>query len=273
MTADEQAEIMEQFGNSAKEHFGENLSFTIATGSFAYLGAVKSRSDLDVMNVLDDRVYNLDHIEVFEMIKGFAEKYMNLHRKYDYEPDRIFPGEYITNANANDAIAGRGFHSNNQGLYLPADSSDQYFLEDPERYFRAWRSMLAFSKVLAGNSNQAYDVKLDSWETIISYLISSSGKQTIDANTVIDLAIGDELGVSDHYETFREDELIHVKRSLVRLHARNLISGQSSGYSINMENMEAWKETVLQGIVEPQEKKSSFLLDQEDEKALTDTVG
>ncbi|HLC76562.1 MAG TPA: hypothetical protein VJB82_05645 [Candidatus Peribacterales bacterium] len=269
----ERAEIEEKFAESSAKHFGNYASLVISSGSFAYGGATKDKSDLDVMTVLSPDIAEMPPTETIQMIQSFVRDYIALHKEYGYRPDVVFPGEYITEANAEDAIAGRGFHVSESGLYLPP-ASDEYYLGDRERNYRAWRSMLAFSRRLSGDEEKFHELKLRAWETIILFLLSQSDEDSTGSVTILDALTSQDdkwqsVGVTNKWLTFREDESSYIEQTLVRLKARNILDAQGVQYGLKKEQITSWCESVSQALRTGQLQRSPFLLSTENERELT----
>ncbi len=269
----ERAEIEGKFAESSAKHFGKYASLVISSGSFAYGGAEKGKSDLDVMTVLSPEISGIPPEETIRMIQSFVRDYVAVHKEYGYRPDVTFPGEYITDANVEDAIAGRGFHVSETGLFLPP-ASDKYYLEDRERYYRAWRSMLAFSRRLSGSEEKFHELKLRAWETIMLFLLSQSDKDAVDVDFVLDALTSQEdkwqsVGVTKKWLTFREEERPYVEQTLVRLKVRNVLETQGDRYALQKESIKAWSESVSQALQTGQLQQSPFLLSVDNERELT----
>lgn len=274
----ERAEIEERFADASTRHFGERAAFVISSGSFAYAGAEKGRSDLDVMTVFKSDVYQMSRSELADIMSGFIEDYIKIHKEYGYRPDPSFPGEYITEANVEDAIAGRGFHASDTGLFLPP-ASNEYYLEDPNRYYRAWLSMLAFSRRLHGDKNKFEEIKLRAWESIMLFLLSQFDEKKIDTNKVLRILTGQEdkwqgVGVTKKCVTFPDEERLYVEQTLVRLNVRGILGSNRSGkYAIDKARIGAWSSAVSEALRANQLHRSAFLLSKEDELSLAGFAG
>jgi GTP cyclohydrolase II len=269
----ERAEIEGKFAESSVKHFGKYASLVLSSGSFAYGGATKGKSDLDVMTVLSPEIAEIPPEETIRMIQSFVRDYVAVHREYGYKPDVTFPGEYITDANAEDAIAGRGFHVSETGLHLPP-ASDEYYLEDRERYYRAWRSMLAFSRRLTGNEEKFHELKLRAWETIMLFLLYQSDKNVVDTDTIINALTSQEdkwqsVGVTNKWLTFRTDERPYIEQTLVRLQVRSILDAHGSIYGLQKEQIQVWSESVSQALRAGQLQRAPFLLSVDNERELT----
>jgi len=269
----ERAEIEERFADSAHRHFGEYLSLALSSGSFAYAGATKGKSDVDVMAVLSNNINHVPKGTLLDMIRGFSREYVEIHKQYGYVPDEAFPGEYITEANAEDAIAGRGFHASDTDIYLP-QASTEYYQADPESCFRAWRSMLAFSRRIAGDEERFDETKLRAWEPIVLYLLSKMEEGEVNAEAILDVLTGNDdkwesVGVTQKCLTFREDEKPYIEMALVRLRTKKVLTGGDHQYGVENNSVNSWAQSLSANLKSGQLRRSEFLLQREDEEALT----
>ena len=258
--------IAAEFVESIMRHFREYVRFIITSGTFAYGGATKGKSDVDILVVCEDEIAELSHQDLFIRLRAFIENYVEIHRKYGYCPATTFPGEYITASNVEDALAGRGFHvTEEDALYLPM-ASDQYYMQDVERWYRAWRSALAFGKRLYGNEEEFVEVKNQAWEVIILYILLQNTLDNIDATALFDIMIDpgnkwNGIGITEKYRTFRQDERIHAESALIRLSVNGFLSTNPDGtYSPNTQKIKEWEKNVSTSILDGSIKKASFLL-------------
>lgn len=266
----EYEEIEDKFAEAAIRNFRGNLIFLISSGSFAYRGATKGKSDLDVMAVLDDNVRRIPQADLHNMTRGFIRDYVAIHQEYDYALDDIFPGEYVTPDNVDDAVAGRGISVSPEGrLYLPK-ASNQYYLGNQENYYRAWRSMLAFSKKLTGNEGRFQQAKLGAWETIVKYLLGSHNLQEISSDSLLQILTSqkdkwESVGVTDKYLTFCEDEQEYIERVLVRLKIKGILRHAENGYEVATDSLATWQNELVTRIASGDIATSDFLFsDKED---------
>ncbi len=267
----EYEQIEDKFAEAATRNFRSNLIFLISSGSFAYRGATKGKSDLDVMAVLDDNVRQMPQVDLHNMTRGFIRDYVAIHQEYDYALDNVFPGEYVTPDNVDDAIAGRGISVSPEGrLYLPK-ASNQYYLGNQENYYRAWRSMLAFSKKLAGNENRFQQAKLGAWGTIIKYLIGSHDLKEVSSNSLLKLLTSQEdkwesVGVTNKYLTFCEDEREYIERVLVRLKIEGILKFAENGYEVDSGSLATWQNNLAKQIRSGGIATSDFLFSDKDDE-------
>ena len=92
---------------AAEQVFGSKCKAAWLSGSFAYQGARQSRSDIDVVVVLDRSVASPASEETMELIRSFVDAYLAVHARHDFDPDLDFPGEFVTPAMLEEAIGWR----------------------------------------------------------------------------------------------------------------------------------------------------------------------
>lgn len=267
----EYEEIEDRFAEAAIKNFRGNLIFLISSGSFAYRGATKGRSDLDVMAVLKEDVRDMPRDDLRRMTHGFIDEYIAIHEEYDYALDDVFPGEYITPTNVRDAINGRGFETTTVGKLCLPKASNEYYLGSRENYYRAWRSMLAFSKKLAGNETQFQSAKLQAWETNIKYLLSSRDLRRVNRDSLLRILTSVEdkwesVGVTKKYLTFSEDEKEYVERVLTRLRIQGILDYSDDEFEVKNANLSQWENEIVESIGSGRIMQSSFLFSDEDDE-------
>ncbi len=274
----EQRKIEEKFATAATQSFGEHCDFMVASGSFAYGGARKGISDLDTLLVLNEGIKNVPKSDRVLMAANYGKKYFDIHKEHGYCPDLHFPGEYITRGNVADALAGRGFEPSEDGLlYLPR-ASDQYYLTDGERCFRAWRSMLTFGKLIAGPQSDYFDAKLSGWEIIVLYTLQNLGGTEIDSEQILDILTKGQdkwqgVGVTQRYLTFRGDERVFIDQALMRLRLKNVLSDNvNKGFSFSRDCVLEAVRHISSSISDGSVKKSDFFLDQVDVEIVSEVV-
>lgn len=206
------------------KNFGDDLSYFFTSGSIVFNGAISGKSDVDMVAVLQPSVLKKPRIEIVDKIKGFIDDYLKFHYDFNFLPDLEFPAEYITGHQVDDSIAGRAFHADEQsGLYLPR-VYDGYYMEDPERWHRAWLSLSAYGEFIVGDREKFDNNKVRAWQTILLFNLPSMTEE-LDKAMVMDFMTrsGDKKsgnGVSERYFTFREKESNSVTKALEML-ARN----------------------------------------------------
>ena len=274
----EQRKIEEKFAAAATQSFGQHCDFMVASGSFAYGGARKGISDLDTLLVFDEGIKNIPKPDKVAMAIDYGKRYFDIHKEHGYCPDLHFPGEYITRANVADALAGRGFEPSEDGLlYLPK-ASDQYYLADTERYFRAWRSMLTFGKLIAGSQSDYFDTKLTGWEIVILYILQNFNGTEIDSEQILDILTKGQdkwqgVGVTQRYLTFREDERIFIEQALMRLRLKNVLSGNvNKSFSFSRDCILEAARHISTSVSDGSVKKSGLFLDKVDSEIVSEIV-
>ncbi len=271
----ERREIEGKFAASAESSFGSDLVLGISSGSFAYCGAVKGKSDIDILLILRESVRHIPKEKLISKVKTFIESYFAIHREHGFSPDGLFPAEYLTIENVKDAISGRGFHACAEGtLYLPP-ASDEYYLQDREHYYRAWASMLAFSRRIIGDSTIFEEVKLEAWETIIAFLLLSFGEnEEITPSLLLDVLTSTDdkwrgVGVTNRCLSFRQDEYLYVELALNRLRIKGLIEFGDDQTLRVTTLIQEWGKEVKNQIDSRAIRNSAFLFDEEVELELT----
>ena len=271
---DEFQHISAEFVVSIVRHFREYVKFIITSGTFAYGGATKGKSDVDILVVCEDEIAELSRQNLSARLRAFIGDYVEIHRRYDYCPDTTFPGEYIMASNVEDALAGRGFHVTEEGaLHLPM-ASDQYYMQDAERWYRAWRSSLAFGKRLYGNEEEFVEVKNQAWEIIILYVLLQSNLSSIDRVALFGAMIDPKnkwngIGITEKYRTFREDERIYVESALIRLSVNGFLFLSGNGaYMPNMRRIKEWERDTVTKMTNGSIKKAPFLITLEEAQEL-----
>ena len=266
--------VSAEFVESVRRHFGEYVRFVVTSGTFAYGGATKGKSDVDILVVCEDKIAEMPRQDLFAQLRAFIEDYVEIHTRHDYCPDTTFPGEYITKSNVEDALAGRGFHLTEEGtLHLPV-ASDDYYMQDPERWYRAWRSALAFGKCLYGSEEKFDEVKNQAWETIILYVLLQRNLTSINPFALFDVMIDPEnkwngIGVTAKYKNFREDEKVYIESALLRLSAKGFLSlVEDDTYVPNMQKVKEWETGLVTKLRDGSIKKASFLMTLDEAKEL-----
>lgn len=265
--------VSAEFVESVRRHFGEYVRFVVTSGTFAYGGATKGKSDVDILVVCEDEIAEMPRQDLFARLKAFIEDYVEIHTRHDYCPDTTFPGEYITKSNVEDALAGRGFHLTEEcALHLPV-ASDDYYMQDPERWYRAWRSALAFGKRLHGDEEEFEELKSQAWEVIILYILLQNNPTRINPSTLFDVMIDPEnkwngIGITAKYKSFREDERVHVGNALLRLSANGFLLLEDNTYIPNMEKVREWEKGIATKLTDGSIKKAPFLMTVEEAKEL-----
>ncbi len=231
--------VESQFRKLVRDNFKGLYEYCFQTGSFAFGGGTVGKSDLDVVIIFKDCIYALPKRELYKKIEFFTNGYLKLHRQTGYLPDLAFPGEFITVSQVNDSINGRGFHLDLKGnLYLPK-ASTQYYLENPERWFRAWLSQSAFNKFLLGNEKLYKENKVKAWSSILKFTLWN---EKIDSFTPLNLF--NQLrpfGVHADYYNFKILEGEWVTKSLELLADQGFVSKKGNVYTADHQKLMKWE--------------------------------
>ncbi len=228
---------------SVEEIFGSKCKAAWLSGSYAYLGARRSRSDIDVVVVLDESVSLPADEETMRLIRGFVDAYLAVHARHGFDPDLDFPGEYVTPAMLDEAIRWRSLACDG-GLpdRFPAVISDDYWLGRPDRWYNAWISMTAFSRFPVGDRDYHSAVKLDAWRTIARFLLLRAERRLL---TPDEMLLGlDQFGVKPRYPEFWASERDWVDRVLAELQAEGAIVLAQGHIEPNMDRLGEWERQV-----------------------------
>lgn len=268
-------EIKDEIIQKAKVVFGDDLHFVSLAGSVIYGGSVLGKSDLDIVLLLNDNfLINNTKEQLHEKCMKFAEHYIYIHKKYGFSPDLLFPGEFLTLGMVDDVIAGRGFAVKDNRLHLPP-ASGSYYLGSEETWFRAWLSMLAFSKRLQGSSVEFRKIQKRAWKTIILFLLSKHDglhiaptdiTQSLIKNT--NKALG--FGVTDNYFLFEALELLIIKDVFKMLCKEGFLTKKKQIYFLNKDKILDWEKRLVQKISNKTIRNAELILNIDDVKGISD---
>lgn len=262
----EYKEICNDFSCTIQESFpGDLVAYAYLSGTFAYRGSTKGKSDIDVTIVFKNNSYLMDLAYIHKQVGTFIMKYHMIHKQYGYISDAVFPGEYITVAQVQDAISGRGFSVNkNKKLFLP-EASNEYYLSNKEYWFRAWLSSIAFSSFLYGNKDLMLQHKNKAWKTVILFLLSQYTPPLISGGTLIERMLENEnkwggVGVTNRYTLFLEQELPIVEIILKDLKEEGfLIEKESHTYEVVTLKVTNWEQKIVSSLLDKRVQKSAIL--------------
>ncbi len=250
--------VRSRFRKLVKNCFEGIYEYCFQSGSVAYGGGTLGKSDIDLIVVFKNNIYTLSKKELIKRIESFIDGYLELHKQTGFFPDLVFPGEFITVIMINDSIKGRGFQLDSNGsLYLPK-ASTQYYLEDPERWFRAWLSQSAFNRFLIGNKELFKKNKIEAWSTILKFTLWN---EKIDSFTSSD--IFNQLrsfGVHSDYFNFKGMEEGWVNKCLIQLKKQGFISKNKNIYTTHYQKLISWENQVSGSIKTGSVKKTKLLL-------------
>lgn len=222
---------------AAEQVFGSKCKAAWLSGSFAYQGARQSRSDIDVVVVLDRSVASPASEETMELIRSFVDAYLAVHARHGFDPDLDFPGEFVTPTMLEEAIGWRSLDlDGGVPARFPPVLADDYWLDRPDRWYNAWISMTAFSRFPVGDRDYYSAVKLAAWKTIARFLLLHADRRRLTPDEMLPEL--DQFGVKPRYPDFWTVERHWVDRALAE--------------------MEAGRELVLaQGLIEPNRARLS----------------
>ena len=270
--------IKKEFADFVSINFRSSLLYSFFSGSVSYGGGEEVKSDIDFMIVLDNDVLidKKKGDQVFDKILSFSEFYLNENNKYGFVPDLVFPGEYVTEGEIKDSIAGRGFESANHQLNLSA-SSDEYFLANEEHWFRAWLSMQAFSVFCSGNKEEFNRNKKEAWKTIILYLLVKNKYSEVSPTIILDyLTSGDdkrlEVGITKDYSLLKAREMSTVKEVMLELGAMGYLTSMGDIYNTVQLKIDEWQRKTSDKIESMEVRTSEIYLDKTRLKILSKFV-
>lgn len=261
-------EILTRMQSAVAKSFGSDVLYALTSGSVVYGGGILGQSDLDLLVVLNDDVNDKGKEKLMEDIKLFVDDYLLLHKDFSFAPDITFPGEYASVAQVSDAILGRGYHTENEGeLFLPV-ASEEYYMEDAERWYRAWLSMSAYGKFVSGNEEEFIKYKSTAWETQILFNCKKLNT-SITPNGIIDMLINQKnkwagSGISTRYFTFRKTELPHVQKALINLQDKGFFEQNLNEFVPNHDKIQQWHLITSRAILDRTIRTANFIINYDD---------
>lgn len=235
------AQAEAEFAAAVRENFGARCKAAWLSGSFLYRGAEEGRSDIDVVVVMDEKVAAPADGETLARIRGFVDAYLGVHARRGLDPDLDFPGEYVTPAAIEQAIAWRGLATDGgvaDEFPIPDKGSD-YWIARPDRWFHAWLSMTAFTRFLAGDRAYHERVKLDAWKSVIRFLLLRADGAPLTMEAMWPgLA---QFGVKPKYRAFWPLERDWVRRALGELEAEGAVEPGGGRIVPGMERLREWE--------------------------------
>lgn len=206
---DFKTESLEDFVEAVKI-FSDNLAYVSLGGNCSYGGGIPGYSDIDVVVVFKDNALQYkDNVKA--QISEFILNYKRFNLTNGFIPDYVFPGEYMTLSQVQDAINGRSFKIVPEtGSFKIPILTDSDYLKDYERWFQVWLTINAFSTYIFGDIDLFLRNKLLSWKSFILYLICEAGLEKLTLNSVLEKVMSpslDEFRIDDTYKLFREPDL------------------------------------------------------------------
>lgn len=262
-------DVKERFAQSASRHFGNDVVYSFISGGFSYGGAILGKSDIDVVVVLRNDAKSKDPKSFRSKVSKFVDDYLEIHHDFGYQPSTFFPGEYISEEQVVDAISGRGFQaSSTNKLYLDI-VTDSYYLEDSERWYRAWLSQSAMSLFIGGDRSTFLRNKRDAWATVLAFNLLLYNRNQFRSSDFIDYLISNPnkkagTGIHNRYRTFRDKESAHILLGLQTLETSGILIFSGSYCIVDKEVLSAWEAEVATAINNGSIRKSQFLLNMEE---------
>lgn len=268
--SEEFTNICEAFSSAVREVFGEmGMLYSYLSGTFAYGGATKNKSDIDITVVFDDSIYLVEKSEFLAKVKIFVQLYREIHKTFSYKTDDVFPGEYLTLSQVEDAIRGRGFSVGPDGHLCLPTASDEYYLSNKETWFRAWLSSLAFSQFLSGDKDLLVNNKVSAWKTILLFLFSRDmSRRKRDEQGVLDFILEntnkwESIGVTNRYIYFKEAEMSFVKMAFSQLALEGfLVKDWPGAFSLNVPQLVRWEWEFVDVLQSQKIRRSDILFDE-----------
>jgi predicted nucleotidyltransferase len=220
--------------------FGSKCKAAWLSGSFAYQGARRSRSDIDVVVVLDESAPLPADAATMSLIRRFVDAYLEVHARHGFDPDLDFPGEFVTPAMLDEAIEWRSLDvDGGVPTRFPPVDTDDYWLGRPDRWYNAWISMTAFSRFPIGDRDYHSAVKLAAWKTIVRFLLLRGERRRL---TPDEMLLGlDQFGVKPRYPEFWAVERERVERVLDALQAEGAVALADGLIEPNMDRLGEWE--------------------------------
>ena len=253
------------FAQSIKAIFGKVAVYSYISGTFAYGGARKRKSDIDVTLVFKDDVLNIPKKKFLANISKFILDYKKIHSRLELKSDTLFPGEYITLKQVEDALRGRGFSiKNKREIYLPI-ASDRYYLSNTETWFRAWLSSSAFSVYVSGGKRLFLANKIRAWETIILYLIKRHFLTELNPNIILEILVSEknkwvDFGVTNRYKYFKKFECFYIKKALNNLKKQGYVYKKGNVLGVNSKKILEWENGIIRWLNNRSIQKAHFLI-------------
>lgn len=214
-------EIKEMCKEMSLEAFDKYVNYGFLTGSIIYTRPEDFptfNSDIDLLLLLDRAAR--DDEDILDRRALFNQRYLEMHNKFGFTPDYVFPGEIIDTSMLEDVINGAGFQNNNGILtheMLP--DTDESWLTSADMEYRCWRSMYFYTRDDALFVNQKgcfKENREDVLSLFISYLSNNKDVDTVDELEElivqrIKSSSRNEFGHLPSYESFLFDDQNKLK--------------------------------------------------------------
>lgn len=263
----EQIQVKDQYKTAINKHFKEEVAYSFISGGFTYGGAIRGKSDIDIVSVFFPDAKSKDEKKFWNGMSGFVDDYLSIHKQHGYVPDITFPGEYITTSQVQDAIAGRGFQvSDHNRLYLDA-VTPTYYLEDSERWYRAWLSQSAFSDFITGDRELFLRNKEKAWKTVSMFNLLSIDQRDITTSSFLDYLVSNPnkkvgSGVHSRYRQFRQKEQPVMDRVMHTLVEDGVLTSRDSYvFTIQYDKVYQWENNVSRDLRSQAIRHAPYLID------------
>lgn len=253
----------------------EALAYAFLGGSFVYGGGVKENSDIDSCIVFGDiRAMTKEMLRL--SIEEYVQAYVLFNKKNNRLPDYVFPGEYCTLAQVNEAIEGRGFfvNSKKQELELPLWTDDDY-LRESELWFQPWLTLSAFGIFFSGDIDRFVKNKIRAWEAIILYLLSKYSQTSVTTTIIMKELLAHsetEFRITDDYPLFVEKESIYCDFSLKNLQRKGFLRSENGNIVPDRKKLHEWRGAIIDQAQGSTMWSSSFLFDFDEMKNIKNLI-
>ncbi len=249
----------EAFRHAVQDIFGPRCKAAWLSGSYVYEGAIKGRSDIDVVLVLaDDQPLPADPLTL-ERIHAFIDAYLQIHARIGLDPDLDFPGEYVVPGALEEAIGWRGVVVDGKVAdFFPPIEEKDYWISRPDRWFHAWVSMTAFSRFLIGDESFYQRTKIDAWKCILRFLLLRSTAQTLRRD---DLWPGlAQFGAKPTYRAFWSIEGATVDHALAELEKEGDLALVGGRIRPDRSRLDEWEDRLNDRVTPGDEARSPLVL-------------
>lgn len=215
--------ILKQLTFLIKDFLGEVLEFALVFGSRAR-NEHQANSDVDLMLVFTDGCEK-------SKIEDFKQRFVSFQKEHSLIVDVKFPGEFLTFADLQRAIAGYGFVRNENCLEIDLMVGPTIWSSFNEH--RQWLCAMAGpNKFLIGNENKFTEYQQNA---LCSVILSALLARKADAFTVLGL-LEELLAKGKNYLGFCDTEfsrnflINNLPKICEHLERENLISQSATGY-------------------------------------------
>lgn len=235
--------ITKIFKNTIESYFGNSLEFAFFSGRMAFGILEKGKSDIDIVIVMNDNgLRNFKNLR-----RKFVDFYFNVHKKYGLVPDSLWPGEFLTILQLEEALKGRGFDIVKGRLDLLNAVNDSDWCYD--RMYRIWLVMIYLSKFLAGDKELYETFRSNASMLILKFLIYKFNLNSVTPESISKLIIGGGkgfLGIRTVYErVFHKVMIKTIENSIGGLLKEGFLFKMRNKVMVNKPKIEIWSIEVL----------------------------